>query len=191
MSQSLSKNDFLKNNRSERHSNYYDFVTNRVGTRSQIVIRGRRFWRPAMRKLCSKGAFSKTMKIEHGTNKYSFIRVRHWDRLKMVPGGVFWKTWKSNEKMNGKPMFFYGPKPLTNIEKTETFLDFGWSEEKKEKEDKSMPKEIAQVTFLGPKWRHVRPRFDLSLDFWSLGVMPKNDDFWMLSRWPPKSEKSV
>ena len=70
-----------------------------------------------------KGAFLKTMKIEIGTNSYLFIKVRHWDPLKMVPASGFEK----NEKSLGKSMVFDGPTSLEIIEKHILFLKFGHS----------------------------------------------------------------
>ena len=54
-----------------------------------------------------------------------------------------------------------------------------------------MPKGTSKVMFFCSKWRHGPPMFDLSSDFWRFGVMPKNDDFGMPSRWSKKSEKST
>ena len=53
-----------------------------------------------------------------------------------------------------------------------------------------MPKLISKVMFLGSKWRHGRPRFDLSSDFWRFGAMPKNHHFWTPFRWTKKSKKN-
>jgi len=83
------------------------------------------FWRPAARKWCPKGAFLKTMKIENGTQKHFFIKVRRWDPLKTVPGSGFEKTWKIEEQTIGKSMVFDGPKPLKDIKKQTRFLILG------------------------------------------------------------------
>ena len=45
--------------------------------------------------------------------------------------------------------------------------------------------------FWSPKWRHGRPRFDVSFDFWRFAAMLKNHNFWTPSRWTTKSKKST
>ena len=102
------------------------------------------FFRPLGR----KGAFLKTMKIENGTPKQLFIKVRHWDPLKTGPRSGFEKTWKINENAFGKSMFFDGPKPLKSIDKQTLFLILGHSH----KWWKAIPKGTSKVMFLFQNW---------------------------------------
>jgi hypothetical protein len=53
---------------------------------------------PAWAKSLPKGAFLKTMKIEHGTKNQLFRKVRRWDPLKTVPWSGLEKTLKFYEK---------------------------------------------------------------------------------------------
>ena len=71
----------------------------------------------------SKCFFLQTMKIEHGTTNQLFIKVRHRDALKTVPGNGFEKTLKNNETTIGKSMVFDSSKPLKHIDKQITLLD--------------------------------------------------------------------
>ena len=142
------------------------------------------FWRLLGRKGRPKGAFLKTIKIENGTKKQLFRKVRRWDPLKTVPGSCFEKTWKIYEKKIGKSMVFDGPKPLESIEKQTLFLILGHSK----KHEKTIPKGTSKVMFFGSKWRHGPPRFDLSFVFWRFAAMPKNHHFWTPSRWTKKSK---
>ena len=65
------------------------------------------------------------MKIENGTKKHLFIKVRHWEHLKTVPGGGYDKNMKNYENTIGKPMVFDAPKPLKSMEKQIHFLISG------------------------------------------------------------------
>ena len=83
-------------------------------------------------------------------------------------------------------MVFDGPKPLESIEKQTRFLILGDSKN----DEKTIPKGTSTVMFWGPKWRHGRPRFDVSFDFWRFAAMPRNYHFLTPSRWTNKSKKS-
>ena len=104
---------------SQRHSNNYDFVKCRVCPGMLPVEITGTIQEPLDRKGGPKGAFLKIPKIVKGSPKQLFIKVRHWDPLKMVPGTCFGK----HKKTIVKSMYLDGPKPLKNIE---TLLDF-WS----------------------------------------------------------------
>ena len=130
------KNDVLKNTRSQRHMDYYGFVKSRVAKRTLPAVRGTRSVAPAWAKRSSKGAFLKTMKIEHGTKNQLFRKVRRWDPLKTVPGNCFEKTWKIYEKTIGKSIVLDGQKPLENIEKQTLFLILGHSKKLWKKDTK-------------------------------------------------------
>ena len=84
-------------------------------------------WSAKGRKLCSKDAFLKILKIENNTQNQLFRKVRRWDPLKTVPGSCFEKTLKTDEKTIGKSMVFDGLKPLKSIEKQTLFLILGHS----------------------------------------------------------------
>jgi hypothetical protein len=118
-------------------------------------------------KVRPKGAFLKILKIENGTQNETFMKVWHWDPLKTILGSQRFL------------MVFDGPKPLKSIEKH----IFSFILVIPQSYEKTMPKGISKVMFLGPKWRHGLPRFDLSFDFGRFGVMQKNDEFWTPSRW--------
>jgi hypothetical protein len=62
------------------------------------------------------------MKIENGTQKQFFRKVRRWDPLKTVPGSCFEKACKINEKTIGKSVVLDNPKPLKSIEKQKLFF---------------------------------------------------------------------
>ena len=55
-------------------------------------------------------------------------------------------------------MVWDGPKPLKSIEKQTLFLILGHSKKQWKKDTKG-------DMFLGPKWQHGRPKFNLSFDF--------------------------
>jgi hypothetical protein len=104
----------------------------------------------------------KIIQIENGTKIQLFIIGRRWDPLKTVPGSGFEKTLKIYTKTIGKSMVFDGLKPLKSIGKQTLFLTFGHS---KKNNEKTIPKRTSKVMCWGPKWRHGRPRFNLSFDF--------------------------
>ena len=74
----------------------------------------------------------KTMKIENSTQIKLFIKVGHWDALKMVPGRGFEQISKKYEKNTSirNSMVFDSPKPFKSIEKQIIFLNL-WSFPKK------------------------------------------------------------
>ena len=88
-------NDLLETTRSTRHDNYFGFVKSRVAARSGPVWNSRCFLETFVWKGSPKGAFLETLKIENGINIQLFIKIRHGDPLKTVPGSGFEKTFKT------------------------------------------------------------------------------------------------
>ena len=67
---------------------------------------------------------------------------------------------------------------------------FSWFQVIQKNNEKTIPKGTSKVMFFDPKWRHGRPRFDLSFVFWCFAAMLKNHHFGTPSRWTNKSNKS-
>ena len=90
-------------------------------------------WSLLGRKTCPNGAFLKIPKIVKAPPKQLFIKVRHWNALKMLSRSGFEKPMKiqsENERV------FYDQKQLTIL-----FLILGNSEEN----EKTIPKRTSQV----------------------------------------------
>ena len=84
---SIEQMTFLKNIGFQRHSNYYGFRRSGVAARSGPVGSGGWFWALAWAKRWSKGCLFLTLKIENGTRIKLFMKGRHLDPLKTLPGG--------------------------------------------------------------------------------------------------------
>ena len=143
------------------------------------------FWSLLGRKGRPKGAFLKTMKIEHGTKNQLFRTVWCWDPLKTVPGSGFEKTWKIHEKTIGKSMLFDGLQPLKNIEKQTLFLTLGHSKKKWKIDAKMAPKSHEKWFKMEPGGAH-----DLFiLRFYWFLEKAKKLDFSMRFRGDQKTRK--
>ena len=129
------------------------------------------FWKPWELEMAPKSNYSE--KFGAGT------------LLKRSPGAVLKKHERSMNKLTEINGFGWS-KTIEKYWKTNIFVD---CRSFKKTDEKTIPKGISKVMFLGPKWRHGPPRFDLSYDFWCFAAMPKNHHFWTPSR-TNKSNKS-
>ena len=105
---------------------------------------------------------------------------------KNYPRERFWKNmqkqWNIYRKIDG----FWWSQTFEKYWKTY----FYWFSVIHKNNLKTMPKGTSQVVFLDPKWRHGRPRFDLSSDFLCFEPMPQKHDFSTPPRCTNKSNKS-
>ena len=168
---------------SKRHGNYYVFVKNMVGWSTARVIRT----------IFCFGCLGETVvqrvPFENHKNKEwypkpAFCNSSALGPSKNEPWERFWNNMKNQWKNNRKINVFWWSKTIEKYLNTNSFLKF-WSSTKTMK--KLCQTRPHKSCFLVKKWRHGPPMFDLSSAFWRFGVMPKNDDFWTLSRWSKKS----
>ena len=86
------KNDFKQNTGPKRHSNYYGFVKNRVGTMLLSGIWGYRVLEACYAKIVFKRCLFENHEDRKWYPKTFLLKVRHWDPLKTVLGSGFEKT---------------------------------------------------------------------------------------------------